>query len=81
VPVRFRVDTSRRNAQADLAARLEVQALNISERGGYFSSREPLWVGEVPEPYFTPPRGLTGLQPQQVRCPAREVHVDGEPTS
>jgi hypothetical protein len=92
VPLRFRVNTNGRNAQADLAASygmrdskalaqaatLEGQALNISERGVYFTSREPLQVGEALDMFFTLPRELTGRQPEQVRCSARVVHVDGD---
>ena|ERR1700728_774752 len=90
VPMRFRVDTNGRNAQSDLAASygmrdakataqaatMEGQALNISERGVYFTSSEPLHVGESLDMYFTLPRELTGRQPEQVRCTARVVHVD-----
>ena len=82
VPLRFRVNTNGRNAQADLAASygmrdskalaqaatLEGQALNISELGVYFTSREPLQVGEALDMFFTLPRELTGRLPEQVRC-------------
>src|SRR5262249_25261533 len=92
VPLRFRVNTNGRNAQMEMAASygmrdsktmvqaatMEGQALNISERGVYFTSREPLQVGEALDMFFTLPRELTGRQPEQVRCSARVVHVDGE---
>jgi hypothetical protein len=92
VPLRFRVSTNGRNAAAEIAASygmrdlkvlasaatLEGEALNISERGVYFTSREALQVGEALDMYFTLPRELTGRQPEQVRCSAHVVHVDGE---
>jgi len=92
VPLRFRVATNGRDAQAELAANygmrdskavanaatLEGEALNISERGVYFTSHEALQVGEALDMFFTLPRELTGRQPEQVRCSARVVHVDGE---
>ena len=59
-------------------ATLEGECLNISERGVYFTSREALQVGESLDMYFTLPRELTGRQPEQVRCSARVVHIDGE---
>ena len=91
VPLRFRVVTNGHNAQAEeiaasygmqnsktfaYAAMLEGEALNLSERGVYFKSREKLHVGEPLEMYFTLPRELTGRNPEQVRCSARIVHVD-----
>ena len=91
VPLRFRVVTNGRNAQAEeiaasygmrdsksfaYAATLEGEALNLSERGVYFTSREKLHVGEPLEMYFTLPRELTGRTHEQVRCSARVVHVD-----
>ena len=57
-------------------ATLEGEALNISERGIYFTSREKLHVGEPLEMYFTLPRELTGRGPELVHCSARVVHVD-----
>jgi hypothetical protein len=93
VPLRFRVGTDGYKAQAeaiaasyglrksknpDYAATLEGEALNISERGVYFTSREKLHVGEALEMYFTLPRELTGRGPELVRCSARVVHVDEE---
>jgi len=93
VPLRFRVCTNGRNAQAEMAASfgmrgdlkslanaatLEGEALNISERGVYFTSREALQVGEALDMFFTLPRELTGRAPEQVRCSARVVHIDGE---
>jgi len=93
VPLRFRVATNGRNAQAEMnasyagqeemkelanAATLEGECLNISERGVYFTSKEALQVGEAIEMFFTLPRELTGRQAEQVRCSARVVHIDGE---
>ncbi len=92
VPLRFRVSTNGRNAQAGMAAdyglrdlktlasaaTLEGEALNISERGVYFTSREALQIGEALDMFFTLPRELTGRQAEQVRCSARVVHVDAE---
>jgi hypothetical protein len=93
VPLRFRVCTNGRNAQVEMAASfgvredlkslanaatLEGEALNISERGVYFTSREALQVGEALDMFFTLPRELTGRQPEQVRCSARVVHIDGD---
>ena len=93
VPLRFRVLTNGHGAQAEeiaasygmreskllaRAATLEGEALNISERGVYFTSREKLQVGEPLEMYFTLPRELTGRGPELVRCSARVVHVDEE---
>ena len=91
VPLRFRVVTNGRNAEAEHSAGsyglreskaladailMDGEALNLSERGVYFTSRERLQVGEPLEMYFTLPRELTGRGPEQVRCSARVVHVD-----
>jgi hypothetical protein len=91
VPLRFRVVTNGRNAQAeDIAASygmrgsktllhatmMEGEALNLSERGIYFTSREKLHVGEPLEMFFTLPRELTGRGAEQVRCSARVIHVE-----
>ena len=60
-------------------ATLEGEALDISERGVYFTSRKKLQKGESLEMYFTLPRELTGRgSRKQVRCSARVVHIDGE---
>jgi hypothetical protein len=58
------------------SATLKGEAVNLSERGLYFTSREKLKVGEVLEMYFALPRELTGRGPEQVRCNARIVHVE-----
>jgi len=94
VPLRYRVTSNGHDAHAAeveasqpagipkgsaYAATLEGEALNLSERGVYFTSREKLSVGEALELFFTLPRELTGRSPEQVRCSARVVHVD-EPT-
>jgi hypothetical protein len=55
---------------------MDGEALNLSERGVYFTSRERVQVGEPLEMFFTLPRELTGRGPEQVRCRARVVHVD-----
>jgi hypothetical protein len=93
VPLRFRVVNNGYKAQAEdiassyglrkskdlaYAAMLEGEALNISERGVYFTSRVKLHVGEPLEMYFTLPQELTGRGPELVRCSARVVHVDQE---
>lgn len=91
VPLRFRIATNGHNGHSGefaasyglgesgtlaSAATLEGEALNLSERGVYFTSYEKLHVGEPLEMYFTLPRELTGRSPEQVRCTARVVHVD-----
>jgi hypothetical protein len=91
VPLRFRVVTDgNRNQAEDItaayklrrskdpahAAALEGEALNVSEHGVYFTSRENLRVGEAVEMRFTLPWELTGRSPELVRCSARVVHVD-----
>jgi len=58
------------------SATFEGHALNLSERGVYFTSREKLTVGEPIEIYLTLPRELTGRSPEPVRCSARVVHVE-----
>jgi hypothetical protein len=55
---------------------MQGEALNLSERGMYFTAREKLNVGERLEVYLTLPRELTGRGPEQVRCSARVVHVE-----
>ena len=52
------------------------KALNLSERGVYFTCREELSIGQPLELYFTLPSELTGRAPENVRCIARVVHVD-----
>jgi len=54
----------------------EGKALNLSERGLYFTAREKLSIGAPLEIYLTIPRELTGRGPEPVRCRARVVHVD-----
>lgn len=54
-------------------------ALNLSERGIHFKSREKLTVGQPLEVYFTLPAELTGRNPEAVRCNARVVHVEARP--
>ena len=81
VPLRFRVLTNGNNDNwmpkaSAYAANLQGEALNLSERGVYFRSKEILIVGELLEIYLTLPRELTGRGPEQVRCSARVVHVE-----
>ena len=52
------------------------KALNLSERGVYFTCREKLKIGQAIDLYFTLPTELTGRAPENVRCSARVVHVD-----
>lgn len=52
------------------------KALNLSERGIYFTCREKLSVGQPLDLNFTLPTELTGRVPENVRCRARVVHVD-----
>lgn len=54
-------------------------ALNLSERGIHFKSRERLTVGQSLEVYFTLPPELTGRNTEDVRCNARVVHVEARP--
>lgn len=54
----------------------EGKALNLSERGLFFTAREDLSVGAPLEIYLTIPRELTGRGPEPVRCKARVVHVN-----
>ncbi|HTZ72828.1 MAG TPA: PilZ domain-containing protein [Candidatus Aquilonibacter sp.] len=54
----------------------EGEAVNLSERGIYFRSRERLAIGAPLEIYFKLPRELTGRATEEVRCSARVVHVD-----
>ncbi|HXO87222.1 MAG TPA: hypothetical protein VN885_01145 [Candidatus Acidoferrales bacterium] len=88
--MRFRVDRNARNAQSDLAAScgtrhakvtaqaatLAGQALNIPERGVYFTSDERLHVGESLHRDRRLPRKFAGRWPEQGRCTARLVRVD-----
>jgi hypothetical protein len=54
-------------------------ALNLSERGIHFKSRERLTVGQPLEVYFTLPQELTGRKTEDVRCNARVVRVEARP--
>ena len=54
-------------------------AMNLSERGIHFKSREKLNVGQPLEVYFTLPPELTGRKTEDVRCNARVVHVEARP--
>jgi PilZ domain len=54
------------------------KALNLSERGLYFTCKENLRIGQPLEMYFTLPQELTGRAPENVRCSARVVHVDDD---
>lgn len=91
LPVRFRVNGNGNGERAEgtepgyqiavggtTAQRSEFvgKALNLSERGVYFTCREKLSIGQPIEMYFTLPPELTGRAPENVRCSARVVHVD-----
>jgi PilZ domain len=91
VPLRFRILTNGNGSHVQEAAQpsgslepkvssylpsFEGKALNLSERGLYFTAREKLSVGAPIEVYLTIPRELTGRGPEPVRCKARVVHVD-----
>ena len=85
VPLRFRVVSQMAGAlnsgevpvaQASSRGILEGEAVNLSERGIYFRSRERVSVGSPLEIFFRLPRELTGRSSEEVRCSARVVHVD-----
>jgi len=66
-------ETSKRNGM------FEGVALNLSEQGIYFKSREKLDIGQPLEVYFTLPAELTGRKKEDVRCNARVVRIDARP--
>ena len=86
VPLRFRIISNSTIASAaglgegmaPIASRgiLEGEAVNLSERGIYFRSRERVTIGAPLEIYFRLPRELTGRSAEEVRCSARVVHVE-----
>jgi hypothetical protein len=88
VPLRFRILTSNagRSQAAELSGRkvapvasggiLEGEAVNLSERGIYFRSREKVTIGTPLEIYFRLPRELTGRSAEEVRRSARVVHAE-----
>lgn len=91
VPLRFRILSNGNGTHAEevlpnaepLAPKVssyspsyEGKALNLSERGLFFTAREKLQIGVPLEIYLTIPRELTGRGPEPVRCKARVVHVD-----
>lgn len=89
VPLRFRILASnggapqmaefgrgRTIAPVESRGILEGEAVNLSERGIYFRSRERVTIGEPLEIYFRLPRELTGRSAEEVRCSARVVHVE-----
>jgi hypothetical protein len=86
VPLRFRVlsnagvlapvGASGRGGSDSGLGVMEGEAVNLSERGIYFRSRERVSVGAPLEIYFRLPRELTGRSAEEVRCSARVVHVD-----
>lgn len=90
LPLRFRLranghsagETTGRTAESPAVAEAQDRAecvgkaLNLSERGVYFTCRETVEIGEAIELYFTLPHELTGRAPEDVRCSARVVHVD-----
>jgi PilZ domain len=63
-------------ATAMLGAEFVGKALNLSERGLYFTCQENLKIGQPLEMQFTLPQELTGRAPENVRCSARVVHID-----
>lgn len=77
-PMKPRSGAGKSSGQGIAPHNLEFQgkALNLSERGVYFTCREHLEVGQPIEMYFTLPPELTGRAPESVRCDARVVHVD-----
>jgi hypothetical protein len=89
IPLRFRIisngSVALRESDAEHEAALangspertaEGQALNVSERGMYFTSRQKLTVGQALEMQFVLPGELTGRSAEQVKCSARVMHVD-----
>ena len=87
VPLRFRILAGNAAADAPLVGArppvtlisrgiLEGEAVNLSERGIYFRSRERVSIGAPLEIYFRLPRELTGRSAEEVRCSARVVHVE-----
>lgn len=89
LPLRLRMSGNAHNQHSELANQDAVppraaapvmeftgKALNLSERGVYFTCREKLKIGQPIEMYFTLPTELTGRAPENVRCSARVVHVD-----
>jgi hypothetical protein len=85
VPLRFRVLSVVSSSQGEASegrkgtasrAIMEGEAVNLSERGIYFRSRERLSIGAPLEIYFRLPRELTGRTAEEVRCSARVVHVE-----
>jgi len=65
-------------ASAGYFGMLDGEAINLSERGIGFKSREKLRVGDHVDLYLTIPRTLTGRGSEQVCCKARVVHVDSQ---
>ena len=63
----------------DYLGKLDGQAINLSERGIYFSSYQKLSIGLPLELYFTIPSELTGRKPEEIRCRARVVHIEEHP--
>lgn len=83
LPLRFRIinyagaESEKRAAKAtSYHESLEGEAINLSERGIGFRSKQKVSVGEPLEIYFTLPKELTGRSTEQVRCNARVVHVE-----
>ena len=92
IPLRFRVVTSGNDGSGQHPVAHDVmaeksatyfgttdgEAVNLSERGIAFKSRERLGIGDPIEVFLTLPRELTGRNPEKVRCSARVVHVNLE---
>ena len=55
---------------------LDGEAVNLSERGIGFKSREKLGVGDEIDVHLTIPQSLSGRISEKVCCKARVVHVD-----
>ncbi len=60
---------------AESAALLSGEAVNLSERGICFTSRQEMNAGQPLEIILTLPGELTGRPSERVRCSARVVHV------
>jgi hypothetical protein len=87
LPLKFRAHENQNERIEDLqetaltntaGARAEYpgKALNVSERGVYFTCREKVNVGQTIVLYLTLPTELTGRAPENLRCIARVVHLD-----
>jgi len=93
LPVRFRIsgdgqDDAERGSESDRETKMARaampgqefvgKALNLSERGLYFTCKENLKIGQPLEMYFILPPELTGRATENVHCRARVVHIDDD---